>query len=252
MSQVTGVLLILCLYSTAVISDIYKETSYYGDKVKSGTCPVPPERCPKPPRLDGVCTKDSQCPGEKKCCVRACEYACLDPQNVVKSGSCPHVGPPGTKIGIVCTSINTTACTNDVDCKGQQKCCNVLCTNKCRDPVDVSAIVKSGTCPVPPERCLLPPKLDGVCTKDSQCPGEEKCCVHACEYACLDLKNIEKSGYCPHVGPPGTMLYKCFSVNKTACKNDGDCKGRQKCCSEACINKCRDPVAKPILVPAKP
>ncbi|XP_073480890.1 antileukoproteinase-like [Aquarana catesbeiana] len=58
-----------------------------------------------------------------------------------------------------------------------------------------------------------------------------------------ELSSAEKSGQCPHVGPPNTvMYYKCLSVNTAACKEDEDCKGRKKCCSERCINKCRDPV----------
>ncbi|XP_040203977.1 antileukoproteinase-like [Rana temporaria] len=57
-----------------------------------------------------------------------------------------------------------------------------------------------------------------------------------------------KSGQCPHVGPPNTVIrFKCLSVNKTICKEDKDCEGRQKCCSELCVNKCRDPV--PVVKP---
>ncbi|XP_077345422.1 uncharacterized protein LOC143989233 isoform X4 [Lithobates pipiens] len=216
---------------------------------KPGTCPVPPERCFKAPRLDGICTKDHQCPGHQKCCVRLCEYACVAPEKFEKSGQCPHVGPPGTFMLFKCPSVNTTACVNDVDCEGHQKCCSESCVNKCRDPVGEPTVDKPGTCPVPPERCFKAPRLDGICTKDHQCPGHQKCCVRLCEYACVAPEKFEKSGQCPHVGPPGTfMLFKCPSVNTTACVNDVDCKGHQKCCSELCVNKCRDPVGEPTVV----
>ncbi|XP_073480905.1 uncharacterized protein [Aquarana catesbeiana] len=211
---------------------------------KPGSCPVPPERCLKAPRLDGICTKDHQCPGQQKCCVRLCEYDCVAPEKFEKGGECPHVGPPGTVIRYACKSVNTTACVNDVDCEGHQKCCSEFCVNKCREPMD-----KPGTCPVPPERCFKAPRLDGICTKDHQCPGHQKCCVRLCEYDCVSPEKFKKSGQCPHVGPPGTfMLYKCPSVNTTACVNDVDCKGHQKCCSESCVNKCRDPMGQPTVV----
>ncbi|XP_040203979.1 whey acidic protein-like isoform X2 [Rana temporaria] len=55
--------------------------------------------------------------------------------------------------------------------------------------------------------------------------------------------SAEKSGQCPHVGAPNSVkLFKCPSLDKTTCKEDEHCGGRQKCCSELCVNKCRDPV----------
>ncbi|XP_040203981.1 auswaprin-a-like [Rana temporaria] len=57
------------------------------------------------------------------------------------------------------------------------------------------------------------------------------------------VSSAEKSGLCPYVGVPNTiMLFRCLSVNDTVCKNDEDCEGQQKCCSESCVNRCRDPV----------
>ncbi|XP_040204012.1 waprin-Phi3-like [Rana temporaria] len=56
------------------------------------------------------------------------------------------------------------------------------------------------------------------------------------------VTTAEKSGLCPLFGLPGAiMMFKCPSVNTNACVNDVDCEGSKKCCSEYCVNKCRDP-----------
>ncbi|XP_068135032.1 WAP four-disulfide core domain protein 5-like [Hyperolius riggenbachi] len=92
--------------------------------------------------------------------------------------------------------------------------------------------VRPGLCMREPT-CIIPPKKDGVCTKDCHCPEEKKCCVNNCEYKCMDPWDGVKPGECED-NPP------CLKPPKEdgACTKDYHCSGRKKCCITDCDYAC--------------
>uniref|UniRef100_A0A663EAB7 WAP domain-containing protein n=1 Tax=Aquila chrysaetos chrysaetos TaxID=223781 RepID=A0A663EAB7_AQUCH len=84
-----------------------------------------------------------------------------------------------------------------------------------------------------PARAGLFPSYDcrAWCWHDAECPGEEKCCLHGCDYA-------YKPGECPKVKPRQT-LEPC--AEKDSCAYDRDCPRQEKCCFSGCAMRCTRP-----------
>ncbi|XP_077341360.1 uncharacterized protein LOC143986826 [Lithobates pipiens] len=190
---------------------------------KPGTCPNIKANCAS---VKNTCKSDQDCDGNKKCC-NLCGYNCQKPVPD-KPGSCPNIMAK-------CAFIKNT-CKSDQDCDGNKKCCN-MCGYNCQKPVPD----KKGQCKL--YETFAPCRsINRKCQGDAFCPGKQKCCNVQCTMKCDDPKS-EKNGQCPHVGIPNThAFFVCRKINTTACKTDEECGGQQKCCSEYCVNKCKDPV----------
>ncbi|XP_072413092.1 WAP four-disulfide core domain protein 2-like [Chiloscyllium punctatum] len=152
--------------------------------VKPGSCPAKPTRgglCAE------LCTGDSDCVGNKKCCSNGCGHVCVSPRKVidpsglmvmclvptVKPGSCPAKPTRGG----LCAEL----CTGDSDCVGNKKCCSNGCGHVCVSPRKVPT-VKPGSCPAKPTRVGHCAEL---CRGDSDCEGNKKCCSNGCGHVCV-------------------------------------------------------------------
>ncbi|CAJ0955995.1 unnamed protein product, partial [Ranitomeya imitator] len=76
-----------------------------------------------------------------------------------------------------------------------------------------------------------------LCSRDSDCLPEQKCCLsHGNILQCTAVKN-EKPGSCPI-----TRARCLLPFVKPLCNSDRDCLGQQKCCTPLCLRQCTDPV----------
>ncbi|XP_070400769.1 WAP four-disulfide core domain protein 5-like [Nothobranchius furzeri] len=90
-------------------------------------------------------------------------------------------------------------------------------------------------------QCLqAPPSPRGIgdclelCSRDSDCPGDDQiCCFNGCGHVCM-TQTIVKPGKCPD----DFFVHRCRSY----CGNDGDCRGEMKCCYSMCGSECKYPV----------
>jgi len=100
--------------------------------------------------------------------------------------------------------------------------------------------------------------LKNTCQKDEDCPDEKKCCLelrrnvkrrgrnYYCKLKkCLGKKELfyetEKPGFCPRFRQISSIC------DKRTCRDDGHCKGDQKCCRNRCGSQfCVDPVHVPV------
>ncbi|XP_043542001.1 waprin-Phi1-like, partial [Chiloscyllium plagiosum] len=90
--------------------------------------------------------------------------------------------------------------------------------------------VKPGSCPAKPTRVGLCAEL---CTGDSDCEGNKKCCSNGCGHVCVS----------PRKGKPGSCPQKSVGVRLCGeiCAVDSDCPGNQKCCENGCGHSCITP-----------
>ncbi|XP_068135043.1 neurogenic locus notch homolog protein 2-like isoform X5 [Hyperolius riggenbachi] len=218
----------ICAYRRCIIPIVPPRTSPSEPTIKPldekpGVCKQEPI-CFIPPKQDGVCTKDCHCPGEKKCCVTNCEYACVDPWD----GGAPEMVPVCPRFDHNTCPSNTTKphkCQSDSDCDTHKKCCCSNCGLKCVTPDKV----KPGRCPKnPPENLGARARK---CRKDEECPEDEKCC-----------RSLGNRCY----KPEPELRVKCredLSQNVTCasvtCTRHDDCPLDAKCCSipngKACL-----------------
>ena len=218
-------------------------------KTKPGECPlndyIPPELCEV---TEDECEEDEDCKGRDKCCSSGCNLECITPPIIVieKPGKCPTVD----FIDRESCEVTTDECNDDYDCKGRDKCCATGCIQECvtppRRPVTPTPL-KQGECPpsanIPPENCS---DTSNKCDNDLQCPGKDKCCATGCFNECITPPVKTKPGECPlnDYIPP-----ELCEVTEDKCKEDSDCKRRDKCCFSGCILECMTP---PIIVIEKP
>ncbi|KAM9316952.1 uncharacterized protein PAF06_008045 isoform 2-T2 [Gastrophryne carolinensis] len=221
-------------------------------KPKPGSCPIPQTRC-APPFPIPKCKNDYDCDGKQKCCTPWCGKECTDPdvcdgQPPNRPGSCP----PNNMMCLP-NKKDVNKCEKDCQCPEGQKCCPG-CGNMCVPiPSDVcngQPPDRPGSCPPNNMMCLADKTYKNVCEKDCQCPEGHKCCPR-CGNKCVPILPVEKSGQCPAFMPHGThALFRCQEINKEQCKNDQDCGGKQKCCTEFCTNRCKDPIELISVCPA--
>ncbi|XP_058616626.1 waprin-Rha1-like isoform X2 [Onychostoma macrolepis] len=72
-----------------------------------------------------------------------------------------------------------------------------------------------------------------LCSHDSDCPDDQKCCSNGCGHECM-APYKEKPGVCPRQKPG-------FGACVESCLNDGNCPNEEKCCSNGCGRKCTRP-----------
>nr|XP_033794536.1 balbiani ring protein 3-like isoform X1 [Geotrypetes seraphini]XP_033794537.1 balbiani ring protein 3-like isoform X1 [Geotrypetes seraphini] len=196
---------------------------------KVGICPDWDESiCPYSRPTAGSCTNDDQCEGKLRCCCNGCKRRCVAPD--VKPGRCPvKCGP----------SSSSNDCQTDEDCSLNMKCCG----NTCQDPEPEHP----GFCPKDPrsnprggprsdDQCPPEAPLAPLCTSDSECESDEKCCFFACRRKCVKALAV-KPGMCP------AIMAKCkLPLPCSKCFSDNDCSQNQKCCI-ICGNVCVEPAS---------
>ncbi|XP_043352018.1 papilin-like [Dermochelys coriacea] len=148
---------------------------------KPGECPAveqgPAGAC------EERCRRDDDCPGSQKCCGNGCGSECSSVTPEVRPGVCPAL--PRGAVG-ACDE----RCRSDSDCPGAQKCCSNGCGLACM-AVALIPEVKPGVCSAQAPADSLSPCFFR-CTKDDDCPGQEKCCRLSCGTACLEPKHGKK------------------------------------------------------------
>ncbi|KAM9429334.1 uncharacterized protein ACWYII_017492 [Salvelinus alpinus] len=178
-------------------------------KAKPGVCPR---------RRWGVgtcaelCSNDSDCPNDEKCCHNGCGHDCIAPYTVSvlpKAGQCPlllTVLPPHK------------GCVRDEDCPKDDKCCVFHSYALCVPP----DFTKPGVCP---RRRWGVGTCAELCSNDSDCPNDEKCCHNGCGHDCIapyTVPVLPKAGQCP-------LLLTVLPPHK-GCVRDEDCPKDDKCC----------------------
>ncbi|OQR74224.1 hypothetical protein BIW11_09215 [Tropilaelaps mercedesae] len=116
---------------------------------------------------------------------------------VTKKSECPRGGFAEAIIHSMVSGCRT-ACHDDSDCSGADRCCKYGCSTACVTPVVSDAVAaaaaaaaaaesevkaKPGNCPAPvlTSTCLFP-KIR--CMEDGHCPAEQKCCKGPCGATC--------------------------------------------------------------------
>ncbi|XP_068608075.1 WAP four-disulfide core domain protein 3 [Brachionichthys hirsutus] len=108
------------------------------------------------------------------------EAECILIGSLERPGHCPPVPCDVSSEGCVC----------DADCKEDHKCCVFSGKAVCVPP-DFS---KPGECPDRSSNIGLCAEL---CSNDSKCPGEEKCCFNGCGHDCLSPHSKKVPGLNP-------------------------------------------------------
>ncbi|XP_022088704.1 neurogenic locus notch homolog protein 1-like isoform X2 [Acanthaster planci] len=199
------------------------------ERVKQGRCP----RVEFSEVVVGICLNecmdDTDCEGNKKCCMNACGgRVCRDPEMDMeggKPGTCPM--PPMDSFGICVDS-----CMSDDDCEGRAKCCSNGCGHTCVDPEE-----QPGECPARPDHMMLLASPQHACSNDSDCSGHRsKCCAYGCGQICVEPVTVVKPGMCPMPDPDAPA-----GICSELCSGDVNCTGSQKCCSNGCGHTCQEP-----------
>jgi len=217
-------LILLLTFSLATVNCVAKVIN------KPGECPPGPQTCAKPGA--GGCKKDSDCKGVKKCC----RIDCGPPQCVLpvpKPGFCPLFPsmqcPPDAPV-------HNGPCKYDVECPGDQKCCNLgaVCAGTiCTEPaVDGWSSPDPGSCEALIERWYYN-STDQYCHTFTfgGCDGNANNYVTElkCRQACNAKDTTPKPGECPLF--PSMECSPDAPVNNSPCTYDADCPEDEKCCT---------------------
>ncbi|XP_044147281.1 antileukoproteinase-like [Bufo gargarizans] len=103
------------------------------------------------------------------------------PQPSEKPGRCP------LSKQIFCNPPPPYDCNSDKECDGNLKCCRQGCNKSCTAPIIDPIIEKPGTCPSPWFVCPHDDVPFKICTVDSDCTGNRKCCNIKCRQQCIDV-----------------------------------------------------------------
>jgi len=136
-------------------------------------------------------------------------------------------------------------CNADADCAPGELCCELSCNRKCMKPV------VEETARPPPKQCHMCTGLG--CASDEFCCGcgtsgscqKTPCALRCAIGPCPPVVPIVKPGKCPSWDG-----LACAMRFDPKCRNDGDCTGEQKCCSNGCSPSCVNPVVD--VAPAPP
>ncbi|XP_074868240.1 uncharacterized protein LOC142022373 [Carettochelys insculpta] len=194
-------------------------------QVKAGACPAVlrgslgpcVERC----RSDGDCSKAG------KCCSTGCGRICKPPREDICQLPAA-MGPCDADLPRFFYNSSSGACERFLygGCGGNPN--NFVeeaeCVQACGGPV------RPGICP-PRARDGRADKCVTPCTRDSDCPASEKCCLLSCGQACVPPVQ-EKPGQCRRT------LFVCLGPITAQCDTDAECPGTHKCCPVGCAREC--------------
>uniref|UniRef100_A0A8C7M4D7 WAP domain-containing protein n=1 Tax=Oncorhynchus mykiss TaxID=8022 RepID=A0A8C7M4D7_ONCMY len=245
-----------------------------------GTSTAKPGVCPRRRWGTGICAElcsnDSDCPNDEKCCHNGCGHNCIAPNTVPippKAGQCPLL------LNVVPSH---KGCVRDEDCPKDDKCCVFHSDALCVPP----DFTKPGVCPRRRWGWGVGTCAE-LCSNDSDCPNNEKCCHNGCGHNCIAPYTVPippKAGQCPlllnvvpsHKGcvrdedcpkddkccvfhsdalcvppdftKPGVCPRRRWGVGTCAelCSNDSDCPNDEKCCHNGCGHNCIAPNTVPI------
>uniref|UniRef100_A0A671L9W6 WAP domain-containing protein n=1 Tax=Sinocyclocheilus anshuiensis TaxID=1608454 RepID=A0A671L9W6_9TELE len=181
----------------------------------------------------------------------------------VKPGVCPRRFFGARLCAELCS------CSHDSDCPNDEKCCSNGCGHQCMPPYAVIWFLscvfiteKPGVCP---SENLGEGLCVEMCSHDSNCPNDQKCCSNGCGHQCMPpyrgiymilmcgaiflfiyfsnaVRHLvirfrsrvcitEKPGMCPseNLG---------VGVRAESCSLDRECPNDEKCCSNGCGQRC--------------
>uniref|UniRef100_A0A8C2HF61 WAP domain-containing protein n=1 Tax=Cyprinus carpio TaxID=7962 RepID=A0A8C2HF61_CYPCA len=153
----------------SLISALFCFSVFWNTRDAEGTATKNPGSCPKPVGAGlcaEMCSGDSNCPNNQKCCSNGCGHQCMAPYKK-KPGVCPRTTP---RMKGVCAE----RCSHDGDCPNDEKCCSNGCGHQC------TALPKEkpGVCPMTLAGVRGP--CEELCVSDFDCPRNEKCCSSIC------------------------------------------------------------------------
>ncbi|XP_067944788.1 low-density lipoprotein receptor-related protein-like isoform X2 [Watersipora subatra] len=207
------------------------------DLLKSAdlACPISQTEIPHH-RTEPICTRDTDCAGDEKCCDWSDNQHCLKGiDRTPAPGECPRQ----SMWNDACLA-GHVGCRYDAECSGiGEKCClNFGCGyNECQ------SIRQHLACPRSVSSIENSTYLD--CETDADCGFDEKCCESDNSTVCVSgLDIVPKIGFCPV--PLETSDQSC-SPTHTECWYDSECGGTtEKCCRNnacdysECVNMNRD------------
>jgi len=159
---------------------LYCNASQCGNK--EGICPFknmmrmrPRPPCPK---LKQICSADTDCPGEQKCCAdpkqRCLRMRCMGKtelfQTTIKPGNCRN-----DPKRVIC---DVYQCLDDSHCKGDKKCCRNRCgSSVCEEPINKPKLLQC------PYRVPFTKNCGNTSCKALKC--QRKCCFDGCQHFCI-------------------------------------------------------------------
>ncbi|GFN86201.1 wap four-disulfide core domain protein 3 [Plakobranchus ocellatus] len=230
-------------YSTCCLSDPNKP-------VKPGVCPTS-KNASKDFCVD-TCKNDGDCSLNNKCCDNGCKKECLPPKldndrdekdKPVKPGVCPTSNNASKDFCV-------DTCKNDGDCRLNDKCCDNGCKKECLPPkLDNDRDEKekppklnhTGICPFgDPISVNKNGTLQAIhCGPRSPCPNGTYCNTELNDTYSTCCPSDPNKPVKPGVCPTSNNASKDFCVD--TCKNDGDCRLKDKCCDNGCKKECLPP-----------
>jgi len=136
----------------------------------------------------------------------------------------PGTCPPFTKMCMIPPPRHLpSGCSDDDDCKANEKCCKDCYVFKCKSAIIAKDTPHPGTCPRFTQDCIRRPRPPPPgCTHDSDCLPYQKCCA-----ACPVPK-------CKTTSCPSTAGH--FGSCTISCQSDSACRARNAtlCCKTAC------------------
>ncbi|XP_058616685.1 WAP four-disulfide core domain protein 18-like isoform X2 [Onychostoma macrolepis] len=112
----------------------------------------------------------------------------------------------------------------------------LLCLSVCLSTTDTEGPAtepeKPGVCPGNKLKEAVAGVCAEMCSNDSECPNDKKCCSNGCGHQCM-TPYAEKPGSCPKNHGEGLCVEEC--------SHDTNCVNDQKCCSNGCGHQCMAP-----------
>ncbi|XP_016392710.1 waprin-Phi1-like isoform X1 [Sinocyclocheilus rhinocerous] len=128
--------------------------------------------------------------------VLFCVSVCLSTRDTEGAATAEPAKPgvcPRKNLEVAVSGVCVGSCSYDHDCPNNQKCCRSGCGRQCMPPYNAGP-AKPGVCPRKDLEAMLGVCAE-MCSHDSDCPNDEKCCSNGCGHQCMPpYKGPEKPG----------------------------------------------------------